>query len=55
MEPAEADELEYGEIIKGDYGFSDDEESEDSHARFGFIPSRPPSPSIRSRYTSTEL
>ncbi|KAF4768880.1 hypothetical protein HAV15_008832 [Penicillium sp. str.  len=38
MEPAEADELEHGEIIEGDHGFSDDEESEDSHAGFGFVP-----------------
>ncbi|OQD76719.1 hypothetical protein PENANT_c125G11294 [Penicillium antarcticum] len=55
MEPAEADELEHGEIIEGDHDFSDDEESEDSHARFGFVPSRPPSPSVGLRYTSTEL
>ncbi|KAF4763054.1 hypothetical protein N7455_003820 [Penicillium solitum] len=55
MEPAGADELEHGEIIEGDHGFSDEEESEDSHAGFGFVPSRPPSPSVGSRYTSTEL
>ncbi|KAJ5249524.1 hypothetical protein N7524_011840 [Penicillium chrysogenum] len=57
MEPAVADELEHGELIERDHGFSDYEESEHSHAGFGFAPSRPPSgqPSVGSRYTSTEL
>lgn len=57
MEPAVADELEHGELIERDHGFSDYEESEYSHAGFGFAPSRPPSgqPSVGSRYTSIEL
>ncbi|KAJ5951029.1 uncharacterized protein N7479_009442, partial [Penicillium vulpinum] len=55
IEPAEADKLEYSEIIKGGYSFGDGKESEDSYAGFRFVPSRPPSPSVGSRYTSTEL
>jgi hypothetical protein len=57
IEPAVADELEHGQRIKKDHGFSDDEISDDSYARFGFVPSRPPSaqPSVGSRYTSAEL
>ena len=56
MEPAVADELEHGELIERDHGFSDYKESEHSHTGFRFTPSRAPSGqlSVRSRYTSTE-